>query len=96
MDDQIGEDIKEARLDRLMRRQQEISLHRNELRIGTEEKVLVEELRSDGTAVGRSASEAPDTDGVVYLTGCDEYDVGCFVPCRITGADTYDLTGVKL
>lgn len=96
MDGQIDEAVKEARLDRLMRRQQAISLHRNELRVGTEEKVLVEELLSDGRAVGRSACEAPDTDGVIYLTGCDEGDVGAFVHCRITAAETYDLMGVKL
>jgi len=96
MDDQIDEDVKEARLDRLMRAQQEISLRRNELRVGTVEKVLVEEVQSDGRAVGRSACEAPDTDGVIYLTGADENNIGTFVNVRITAADTYDLTGVRV
>ena len=96
MENQIDEEIKEARLDRLMRAQQAISLKRNELRVGTVEKVLVEEVLSDGRAVGRSACEAPDTDGVIYLTGADENDIGDFVTVRITGADTYDLTGVRV
>ena len=93
--DQIDEDVKAARLERLMLKQQEISLKRNQLRIGTEEKVLVERME-DGRAIARSASEAPDTDGVIYLEGADENDIGTFVTARITGADTYDLMGVKL
>lgn len=96
MPNQIDEEVKEARLDRLMRAQQDISLKRNQLRVGTEEKVLVETLLDDGRAIARSALEAPDTDGVIYLEGADEYDIGCFVQCRITAADTYDLMGVKL
>ena len=96
MEDQIEEEVKEARLDRLMRAQQAISLKRNELRVGTVEKVLVEEVLSDGRAVGRSACEAPDTDGVIYLTGADENDIGSFIDVRIESADTYDLMGVKL
>jgi len=96
MENQIDEDVKEARLDRLMRAQQAISLKRNELRVGTVEKVLVEEIHADGRGVGRSACEAPDTDGVIYLTGADENDIGCFVDVRIESADTYDLMGVKL
>lgn len=95
MPDQIDEDVKAARLERLMLKQQEISLKRNQLRIGTEEKVLVERIE-DGRAIARSACEAPDTDGVIYLEGADENDVGEFVMARITGADTYDLMGVKL
>ena len=95
MPDQIDEDVKAARLERLMLKQQEISLKRNQMRIGTEEKVLVERME-DGRAIARSACEAPDTDGVIYLEGADENDVGEFVMARITGADTYDLMGVKL
>ena len=95
MPDQIDEDVKAARLERLMLKQQEISLKRNQLRIGTEEKVLVERME-DGRAIARSACEAPDTDGVIYLEGADENDVGEFVMARITDADTYDLMGVKL
>lgn len=95
MPDQIDEEVKAARLERLMLRQQDISLRRNQLRVGTEVKVLVDRLE-DGRAIARSACEAPDTDGVIYLEGADESDVGSFVTARITGADTYDLMGVKL
>lgn len=94
MPDQVEESVKEARLDRLMRRQQDISLRRNRMRVGDVEKVLIEEI-TEGRGVGRSASEAPDTDGVIYVDGADENDIGQFITVRITDADTYDLMGVK-
>jgi len=101
MPDQIDEEIKEARLDRLMRAQQAISLKRNELRLDTIEKVLIESVQYDEetgepVGIGRSAQEAPDTDGEIRVIGADENDIGEFITVRITEADVYDLTGVKL
>jgi len=55
MKEQISEETKQARLDTLMTLQQEISLERNKLRIGTMETVLIEEVMDDGTAVGRTS-----------------------------------------
>ncbi|MBR4067544.1 MAG: 30S ribosomal protein S12 methylthiotransferase RimO [Clostridia bacterium] len=96
MDGQIDEDIKEQRLDRLMTAQQQISLERNQSRIGEETLVLVENVRSDGTGTGRSPAEAPEGDGSVFVSGVTENDIGTFVRVRITEARTYDLLGVKL
>ena len=101
MPDQIDEEIKEARLDRLMRAQQAISLKRNELRLETVEKVLIESVQYDEAngepyGVGRSIQEAPDTDGEIRVIGADENDIGEFITVRIVEADVYDLTGVKL
>ncbi len=96
MEGQIDEAVKQQRLDTLMTAQQAISLHRNQLRVGTVEKVLVESVTSDGTGVGRSAMEAPDTDGEIRVLGAEEHDIGEFITVRITDADIYDLTGVKL
>ena len=101
MPDQIDEAIKEARLDRLMRAQQAISLKRNELRLDTVEKVLIESIQYDEetgapVGIGRSFQEAPDTDGEIRVIGADENDIGEFINVRIVEADVYDLTGVKL
>ena len=101
MPDQIEEDVKEARLDRLMRAQQAISLKRNELRLDTVEKVLIETVEYDDetgepVGIGRSCQEAPDTDGQIRVIGADENDIGEFITVRITDADVYDLMGVKL
>ncbi|MBR6571666.1 MAG: MiaB/RimO family radical SAM methylthiotransferase, partial [Clostridia bacterium] len=101
MPDQIDEEIKEARLDRLMRAQQAISLKRNQLRVGTVEKVLIESIQYDEetgepVGIGRSAQEAPDTDGEIRVMGADDGDIGNFITVRLTDADIYDLMGVKL
>lgn len=95
MPDQIDEDIKEARLDTLMRAQQAISLKRNQLRVGGMERVLVESVNADGTAIGRGEQDAPETDGIIQITGADEQDIGEFINVQITNAETYDLIGVK-
>ena len=101
MPDQIDEEIKEARLDRLMRAQQAISLKRNQPRLDSVEKVLIESVQYDEATgepygIGRSAQEAPDTDGEIRVIGADENDIGEFITVRIAEADVYDLTGVKL
>lgn len=93
MEGQVPEEIREERLDRLMRAQQEIALERNRLRIGTTERVLVEELRGD-LAIGRSAAEAPETDGLIELTYETKPEIGEFVTARVTDAKPYDLVGV--
>ena len=97
MPNQIDEEVKQERLDRLMTLQQEISLRHNKARVGTMEKVLVEAVADDGSGTGRSGREAPEeTDGVIRLTGLSEKDIGEFVQARITGAEVYDLIGEKL
>ena len=98
--DQIPEEVKQERYDRLMRMQQEISLKRNQARVGTIEKVLVTAVGEDGLCLGRSHREAPETDGEIVfglpegasLTEMPE--VGTFVNVRLTKADAYDLMGV--
>ncbi len=97
--DQIPEEIKQERLDRLMRMQQEISLKRNQARVGTVEKVLVTGMSEDGSLLGRSHREAPETDGEILFTlpeGTVLPNPGTFVNVRITQADTYDLIGEML
>ncbi len=94
MPDPVPEAVKQARLDRLMALQQEISLERNRLRVGTTERALVERVREDGVAIARTAAEAPDADGLLYLQNGAAAVPGAFVTARITGADLYDLTGV--
>lgn len=95
MPDQIPEEVKQERLDRLMKLQAQISLENNQARIGTVEKVLVTDAR-DGMFLGRSQREAPDADGAIVFTAKEAPAVGSFVQVRITGAETYDLKGERL
>ena len=97
MPDQIPEEIKQDRLDRLMTLQQRISLKRNRARIGSVEQVLVTDTDGRGNCLGRSCREAPETDGEIYLT-CENArpEPGQFIPVRIQSADHYDLRGIML
>ncbi len=83
--------VKRARLDRLMRAQQEISLERNRAWEGRTLRVLVEEQR-EGWLLGRSHRDAPEIDGVVYARGAVE--PGSFVDVQVTQGREYDLYGV--
>ena len=96
MPDQIPEEIKQERLDRLMTLQSRVSLRRNRLRVGTVEKVLVTDRGEDGRMLGRSQFEAPETDGEILFTGRKGVEIGSFAQVRITSARTYDLMGEML
>ena len=98
MPDQIPEEVKQERLERLMTMQSAISLKRNQARVGTVEKVLVTDVGKDGFLLGRSHREAPETDGEIVFTGkgCAVPAIGSFVQVKITRADTYDLMGEML
>ena len=96
MPDQIPEEVKQDRLDRLMTLQAGISLKRNRLRVGTTEKVLVTDRNEEGLMLGRSQREAPETDGEILFTAKRAPEIGSFVSVRLTKADTYDLWGEML
>ena len=97
MPDQIPDDIKQDRLDRLMTLQQKISLRRNRARIGDIEQVLVTDTDGLGNILGRSSREAPETDGEIYVScGSARPEAGQFIPVRIDTAEEYDLRGTML
>ena len=97
MPDQIPEEVKQDRLDRLMRLQQSVSLKKNQARVGSVEQVLVTGFADNGLVTGRSSREAPETDGEILIDcGGARPDPGLFIPVRITGAEIYDLRGKML
>jgi ribosomal protein S12 methylthiotransferase len=71
--------------------QEKISLEINQGWVGREIDVLVEG-QDNGIIVGRSRRDAPEIDGMVILEG--SAPVGEIVTGKITGALTYDLTGI--
>jgi ribosomal protein S12 methylthiotransferase len=89
--DPIPAEVKQERYERLMELQQNISLQINQSQVGKTLDVLVEGF-DNGLSVGRSHRDAPEIDGMVFIEG--KARVGEIVPARITGAMTYDLTGV--
>ena len=90
LSDDVPEDIKNERLSRLMALQEEISLEYNRSRVGSVEKVLVDDL-ADGVFVCRSSAESPDVDGEILVKNVSGISVGDETEVRITGCDSYDL-----
>ena len=94
-EDQIPEDVKEFRLDQIMRAQLEISYQHNQELIGSVLEVLVEETDEDGSYVGRSMYDAPEIDNSVIFISPKEHRPGDFVSVYINDAYDYDLVGYE-
>ena len=91
----VPEAVKDERWHRLMAAQQEISAARLQRRVGRVLEVLIDG-RDEHGAVGRSAADAPDIDGLVHVEiprGMAAPAPGDRVPVVIEGADDYDLFG---
>ncbi len=95
----VADEVKQARWERLMEHQQQISLAKNQAFVGKTLDILVEghgagedengNLLDETISLGRSYRDAPEIDGYVLVEG--ELPIGEIVPVRITGATTYDL-----
>ena len=95
--DQIDEDVKEERLDQIMRYQLEISFEHNQKMVGNTYEVLVEGLDEDGTSyIGRTQYDAPEIDNSVIFTSGRDLKPGDFVNVKIVDAFDYDLVGVEI
>lgn len=87
--DNVPENVKQSRMEKIMEIQQQISLEINEEKIGSAIDVLID--RQEGEFyVGRSQGDSPEVDGEV-LVSADELPVGEFVRVRVTDADEFDL-----
>jgi ribosomal protein S12 methylthiotransferase len=91
--DPVDEDTRRERLERLLDVQRGISLERNEMRVGSEQLVLIDKVEA-GMAVGRTRGQALEVDGVVTIEQPDAVASGDFVKVRITEAAEQDLVGV--
>ena len=86
----IPEEIKQDRFNRLMALQSKISFKKLKDKIGSIEKVLVDEVNSS-YAIARSYSNAPDIDGYIYLENPQGLQPGDMLDVKINRAEDYDL-----
>ena len=95
--DHLPEDIKAERRDRLMEVQQEIAFERNDAQVGRQFDVILDAAVPDekNAWIGRSYADAPDVDGVVYVTG-QRLSAGAIVPCEVVARSGYDLVAVAV
>lgn len=90
----LSDEEREDRRRRFMEVQAEISREKLAEKIGTVQEVIIDEPEDeDGVAVGRTKADAPDIDGVCYVTTDRPLKPGDFVKVKITASEEHDLIG---
>jgi len=90
--DPVPSSVKKKRYNRLMKIQQRISMARLQKMAGTHVRVLVEEKLDDLHWIGRTEYDAPEVDGIFYLTGRNLMTNRIYW-ARVTDSVEYDLIG---
>jgi ribosomal protein S12 methylthiotransferase len=95
--DHLPEEVKQERRDRLMAAQQEMAFDWNDAQVGRQLDVLMDAAvpNEKNAWVGRTYADAPDVDGVVYVTG-KRLSAGALVRCEIVARSGYDLAAVPV
>jgi ribosomal protein S12 methylthiotransferase len=87
---EIPEEVKQERRERFMTMQESISATKLIKKIGKRMTVLVDDVH-DKQAVARSSADAPEIDGLVYITNVEKAKPGDLLEVEITGSDEHDL-----
>ena len=90
--DDITDEVKQSRLSRLMRVQQDISASISESKVGKTFKTMIDRLEGD-YYIGRTEFDSPEVDPEVLIKADSRLPVGEFVNVRVTEADAFDLYG---
>ena len=94
MENQIDDELKEERRDIIMDIQKNIAASLCEQEVGKEMEVLIEgKLPEERIFCGRTRRDAPDIDGLVFVSSEEELYSGDFVTVKIREAGDYDLMG---
>jgi ribosomal protein S12 methylthiotransferase len=91
--DDVPDEVKAERANRLMEIQQEISFEKNQERINQTLRVLFD--RKEGEHfIGRTEYDSPEVDNEVLVDASSNYvRIGDFAQVKITDATDYDLFG---
>lgn len=91
MKDDVPARVKKKRANEIMEIQSEISLKKNQAKVGQEMKVLID--RAEGEYfIGRTQYDSPEVDNEVIIHSPDNYlRIGDFVQAVVTDAEMYDL-----
>lgn len=90
--DDVPEEVKEARVDRLMKIQKRVSLALNAERVGKQMRVIIDRREGDFW-VARSQYDSPEVDEEILVTSPRPLSEGEMVTIRITDCEEYDLYG---
>ena len=98
MSGQVSEATKKKRLNTLMAVQEEISFKRQQLFVGREVDVLLENVEWEyGFAEGRSFREAPEVDGLIEIRNIrEDLKVGDIIKVQLKEAMPHDMVGEEV
>lgn len=93
LEDDVPQDVKEARVEEIMELQAQISWEKNQEKIGKIYRCIFD--RKEGNYfVGRTEFDSPDVDNTVLVAAENTYlSVGTFTNIKITSAEEFDLYG---
>ena len=89
-EDDVPAEVKQQRLDRLMRVQQNISAEIEAAKIGQTLRVIIDRKEGDWF-VGRTEFCSPEVDPEVLIPASERLKIGRFYDARITDAEEFDL-----
>ncbi len=90
--DDIPEEVKQKRLDKLMRIQEQIASEISESRIGKTLRTIIDR-EEDDYYVGRTEWDSPEVDCEVLISKQTTLKIGAFYNIKITGSENFDLYG---
>ncbi len=92
----VPEEVKQERVARFMEKQAGISANKLKKNIGKTREIIIDKVGNE-QLIGRSSSDAPDIDGLVYVKIPDNnnYQVGDIIQVKITDTDEYDMWATK-
>ncbi len=90
LDGHVSEEAKQDRLQRFMALQEKISEQRLFHRVGRIEDIIIDGRDEEGY-FGRSKSDAPEIDGMVFIDGNNDLMAGDIVRAKITDHNAHDL-----
>ncbi len=97
LDGQLDEQIKADRVEKLYAIQEGIMAEKCKAMIGKVVEVIYEDIDYDNECfIGRTKTDAPEIDGVVYFTSADPLDIGEIYSVTILSTNGVDLIGEKL
>lgn len=96
LEDDVPDEEKQRRVEELMEVQREISLQKNEEKVGKTLRVLIDTEQPD-VYIGRTEYDSPEVDNDVFIDR-EKYRVptGGFVKVEVTSAGVYDLFGIPV
>lgn len=89
---QVPEEVKQERANKIMQIQEEISLEKNQEKMGNIYKIIIDRLEGENF-VGRSEGDSPEVDNEILIDSDSDLQIGHIYDVEITSADSFDLFG---